>query len=109
MNKKIIWVLAGLLISGLIGYVIYARQMKIEQVTLRSPDNSALKARVTLQLNRASPVYIRYWKKGSDTLYRTPTHAASRHHSLDLMLLEPGTEYQYQIVLDRLLAGRSEV
>lgn len=98
-----------MLAACLIGYFVYSRQIQIQQVTLRSPDNSALKARVSLQLNKAAPVYIKYWKKGSDLVSRTPTHTSSRHHSFDLLLLEPGTDYEYQIVPDRFLGSRSKV
>ncbi len=108
MKRNQILLLACLLLVLGAGLYFYIRGINIESVTVSSPDNSALKASVSLELNKPAPVYIEYWEKGSAESHRTPTHPASQRHRLDLMLLKPGTEYEYQIVLDRLVNTRSK-
>lgn len=110
MKKKRIW-LAGCFLLIVLGasYYFYTNDIVLKNVTVRSPDNSALKAAVSVELDKPAPIYIEYWEKGFSDSRRTPTHPASLHHHLDLLLLKPNTEYEYRIVLDRFFNTRSKI
>lgn len=110
MNKRtasllsVFVVLIGLLYAG---YYQYTNSVKILKLSLSSPDNSALKSVIDIELNNPAPVFVEYWKAGTSTKFRTPTSKKQTRHSVQLLLLEPGSTYEYVVVVNRLMETRS--
>ena len=65
-NLKKIIILLLLCIVGWGVYYITVNNVKIVEVELTSPDNSALKEDIRIVLNKPSSVYIEYWKEGAE-------------------------------------------
>ncbi|MBD8488396.1 aryl-sulfate sulfotransferase [Echinicola sp. CAU 1574] len=83
------------------GFVYYSNHnIRITKVELVSPENSALKEDLSISLSEASPLKVEYWKKGDDVKYTTPISEVKVDHLVHLLLLEPGTTYEYRIVID---------
>ncbi|NKI27439.1 hypothetical protein HCG49_12790 [Arenibacter sp. 6A1] len=85
------------------GFYYYNSDIKIEKVELVSPDNSALKEDIHIALNKESSLYVEYWKEGESKKYRTPVSESKVDHTVHLVLLEPNTTYEYQIIINGLL------
>ncbi|MEJ4088980.1 arylsulfotransferase family protein [Galbibacter orientalis] len=108
-NLKKIIILLLLCIVGWGVYYITVNNVKIVEVELTSPDNSALKEDIRIVLNKPSSVYIEYWKEGAENKYRTKTSKKKVNHEIHLLLLEPEATYQYKIVVEGLINNSTDV
>ncbi|WP_166670790.1 aryl-sulfate sulfotransferase [Olivibacter sp. XZL3] len=108
MNKKNI--LVSLFIVALLygGYYFYSHDIQIVNIQLSSPDNSAIKEDIRIQLNKPATVYVEYWAGKDGKHYLTPVRQAATEHLINLLLLEAETDYHYRIVLDRLVPIKSK-
>lgn len=96
-----------LLIAG--GAIWYnARNITIKSITLTSPYNSALLEDVNVVLDKPASIYVRYWKKGGTQKQRTPATEKALSHTIHLVLLEPNTTYEYEVVVNHLMEITSE-
>lgn len=98
-----------LLIFG-IGYGTYyyfIGSVEISKIVLQSPDNSALKERVNISLNRPAKVQIEYRKKGSEVFNKTPISTKKENHQFNLLLLEPNSLYEYKVVIHNYILSNS--
>ncbi|MCG2462282.1 aryl-sulfate sulfotransferase [Flavobacteriaceae bacterium F89] len=77
--------------------------IKIEAITLVSPDNSAIKEDIQLSLNKKAAISVEYWKTGTGEKYKTPLTGIEKDHVVHLMLLEPNTSYSYKVVINGLI------
>lgn len=113
MSKKQI----NILVLSLVGVAVFTtaftwytyRSVSIESIELSSPENYALQEKVDVLLNKDESVFIRYWKEGSSGKFKTVTSPNSRRHSFDLLLLEPGSRYHYQVIIEKLINVPSKV
>lgn len=109
MRRISIILLMIILISGL-GYGVYyyvVGSIKIDKIVLKSPDNSALKESIGIFLNRPAKVQIEYWKKGSETVNRTPLSNKNKNHEINLLLVEPNSLYEYKIIVHNYILSNS--
>ncbi|WP_215224251.1 aryl-sulfate sulfotransferase [Echinicola shivajiensis] len=108
-NSKIIFFI-GLVLLGILGVFYYtSNNIKIKKVELVSPDNSALKEDILITLNKKSALTVEYWKKGESVKYTTPVSDNQVNHKVHLVLLEPGTTYEYRIILDGWRSRSTEI
>lgn len=110
-NSFLRYLLISILLIGM-GYWVYyqyTHTVKINKITLTSPDNSALKEDIHINLSKASSLFVEYWKSGSSKRYRTPVSKYKIEHTINLLLLEPESTYEYRIVIDRFINTKSEV
>lgn len=112
MNTKIrnvLIIISIIFLVGYGGYYFYSNSIEIERIELVSPDNSALKEDIIINLSRPANVYVEYWIKDSLKKIRTPvTKKDKKNHKIHLMLLKPEKQYKYKIVIDGLVNIYSE-
>lgn len=103
MRKKSL--IIGLLFAGIaVAFGIwqyYTQRITIKSITLTSPYNSALLEDVKIELDKPAPVFVRYWEKGSAEKLETPATGKALTHVVHLVLLKPGTAYEYEVVIKR--------
>ena len=114
MNRKSslkkITVLLAILALVVLGFVLYSyNSVSIKSIQLSSPDNYAFQEQVDIALNKAEPVFIRYWEDGSAEKYKTIVSPKAIHHSIPLLLLETGSNYKYQVIIKGLINVPSEI
>lgn len=111
-RKNRIWIGAGVVfLVILIGAfrIWYVQGISIKSIKLTSPHNYAFQEKVDVELSRPASLYVRYWKKGEQEKYRTKPTAKAIKHSVDLLLLDTNSEYEYQVVIDRYINSNSKV
>lgn len=109
-NYRILWgIVIILVVTGIISGWYLTSKINIKSIHLFSPRNSALQEVVEVKLNKNAPVFITYWKKGSDNKFRTVNTKSAFTHSIHLLLLEPNTTYFYQVVIDRFINLKSKI
>ena len=114
MNKKVsLLKLAGIaaiiILAGFVAYRYYAHSISIKRIELKSPNNYAFQEEVNVVLDKEAAIEIRYWKEGSSDKYRTIKTAKALEHSVNLLLLETNTTYNYQVIIKRLVNVYSKV
>ncbi|MCY1721808.1 aryl-sulfate sulfotransferase [Prolixibacteraceae bacterium Z1-6] len=112
MDKRYrIWIALGVgiltLIIGL--FVFYPQTIAIKNIQLTSPHNYAFQEEINVELDKPASIYIRYWQKGSLNKFRTQKTKISTNHKVNLLLLETGATYEYQIVIDRFVNSKSKI
>lgn len=108
MRNKIIVFLIILVVAVLGGYYYFSQRVEIQEISLSSPDNQSIKEDVRIKLNTSAPLYLEYWKEGESERFRTPLSKASDEHLINLLLLEPSTKYNYQVVIDKWFPVKSK-
>ena len=105
--KKNIIVLTLLVLVLVIAYFslsyYYSTSIGIKKVNIISPENSGLKVDISIELDKKASVFIKYWKHGSSKKYTTPISENKLEHNISLLLLEPGSQYEYKIIIDKLI------
>ncbi|MGB7528297.1 aryl-sulfate sulfotransferase [Sphingobacterium cellulitidis] len=109
MKSKIFVFLFLIVVAAFGGYYYFSRKVQILEIELSSPDNQSIKEDVAVKLNSAAPIYIEYWKEGESQKFKSPISKEKESHLVHLLLLEPSTKYQYQIVIDQLFPVRSKL
>lgn len=114
MHKKVmlqrIWI--GLLIIILAAGGIWWNSNKsitIKSIELSSPNNYAFQEAIDIELDKPASLFIRYWKEGSQDKYHTIKTIRKDNHAINLLLLETGATYNYQVVIDRFIDVSSKV
>ena len=113
MNKKnlpgYIWALFIIVVLIGISFWWYSKNVTIESITITSPHNYAFQEEVKIDLDKPASIYIRYWKDGSQNIYRTIKTTKKESHIVPLLLLETGTTYKYQVVINRFINISSKI
>lgn len=107
--KKILLIAFITLAAG-ISIVVYSyNTVSIKSIQLSSPDNYAFQEQVDVSLDKKEPVFIKYWKEGSDEKFKTTVSPEALNHSIRLLLLETNSTYHYQVIVDRIINVPSKV
>ncbi len=111
MKRLMILALILLILVAAISGIIWNQNhaVTINSIELTTPNNVAMNEAIQVTLNREEFVYVRYWKKGSPEKFRTPLTSKSREHDIRLLLLEPNTTYNFQVVINKFIDVRSKV
>lgn len=114
MNKKVffisIWIVLVIIILAGSGLWWYSyKRITIKSIILTSPNNYAFQENIKIDLDKPASVFIRYWKEGSPVKFRTIKTIKREQHTVNLLLLETGATYKYQIVIDRFIDLSSKV
>jgi hypothetical protein len=102
-----LFVLLVVATSGIAWYL--QNSISIKSIQLSSPNNYAMVEEVKVVLDKPESIYVTYWKEGTKEKYRTMKTGKDASHSVELLLLEPGTTYNYQVVIDRMINVSSKV
>ncbi|HEU4609301.1 MAG TPA: aryl-sulfate sulfotransferase [Chitinophagaceae bacterium] len=107
---KRLLVLLALLGTGIAGIAWYSyHSVSITSIELSSPGNHAMEEEIKVVLDREESIFIKYWKEGSAAKFRTLKTAEGLQHSVRLLLLEPNTSYNYQVIVDGLMDVSSKI
>lgn len=106
--KILIFVLAGIAIFTTAFTWYSYRSVSILSIQLTSPENYAIQEKIDVVLDKEESIYIKYWKDDSSR-FRTVSTPKSLKHSVDLLLLETGSEYHYQVVVNKIIEVPSKV
>lgn len=98
MKRTLIFFLI-ILVAGLAYY--FSNRVSIDSIELTSPENLAMNESVKVVLNKDESIFIRYWKDSSSEKFNAPLTPKAKAHDIRLLLLEPGTKYHFQIVIDK--------
>ncbi len=110
MKRTLIIVIVCLVVAAAGGYYYYrsSSNIAIRSVTLLSPDNQPIKEDLNIKLNKEACISVEYWKDGQSEKYRSAISKKGVDHLIHLLLLEPKTKYNYQIVIEGWLPIRSK-
>ncbi len=106
---KFAGIAAVIILAGIVIYRYYAHSINITSIELKSPNNYAFQEEVNVVLDKPAAIEIRYWKEGSSDKFRTIKTATALEHSVNLLLLETNTTYNYQVIIKRLVNVYSKV
>lgn len=113
MNRKrkywIIFSIFSLLFISIAVITYYSNNISIKNIKLSSPNNNAFQEEIYVELNKPASLYIEYWKEGSTDKFQTTLSSKNIKHTVNLLLLETGTTYEYQVVIDRMFNVTSKV
>jgi arylsulfate sulfotransferase len=103
----VLLILLGVGIAGIAWYSY--NSVSIRSIELSSPNNYAMEEEIKVVLDKKDPIFIKYWKEGSTEKFRTIKTEEGLQHSVRLLLLEPNTTYQYQVIVDGLMNVPSKI
>jgi len=109
LNMKKIGIALGVVVLLYGIYYTYSRQVQIVDIRLSSPDNSAIKEMIEVNLDKPAPVYVEYWCGEDGQHFLTPVSTEKEKHQIHLLLLETDTTYHYRVVLDRWIPIKSKI
>jgi hypothetical protein len=108
MKKYYLLVSAIIVIIG--GFLIYqVNSITIEKLTLLSSQHPSMETKISVVLNKKTPMSIEYWVEGSKKHYKKHLFQEKVKHQFRLLFLQPDTTYKYKIVLNRFFGKRSSV
>ncbi|RAV28121.1 aryl-sulfate sulfotransferase [Sinomicrobium soli] len=110
LKRGSVIILSGvLLVIVLAVFYLLSGTVEIREIRLSSPGNSALKEDINIVLNKTASVYVEYWKEGGAEKYTTPVSEDREEHDIHLLLLEPGTTYEYRITVKGLFDKSTDI
>ena len=99
-----------MLIVGVSAISLYLyNSISIKSIQLSSPNNYAMEEEIKVVLDKEEPIFIKYWKKGTAEKFRTIKTNKGISHSVRLLLLEPNEDYNYQVIVHRLIDVPSKI
>ncbi|MEO7313724.1 MAG: fibronectin type III domain-containing protein, partial [Ginsengibacter sp.] len=110
-NKTKLFIIVGVVIILLASAFVFFNyhSVAINSVVLSSPENYAFQEKIDVETDKPSSLYVSYWKDGSTEKFRTVNTLKGRQHSLNLLLLETGTTYHYQVIIDQIMDVPSKI
>lgn len=110
MGKKSLSIIVLLIVVALVygAWYYYMHSITIKSITLTSPYNSALLEDIKVELDKPARIFVRYWEKGSSQQLETPVTGKALSHVVHLVLLKPGTDYSYQVIIKKIIDAPSE-
>jgi hypothetical protein len=110
-NKTKLFIIVGVVIILLASAFVFFNyhSVAINSVVLSSPENYAFQEKIDVETDKPSSLYVSYWKDGSTEKFRTVNTLKGVQHSLNLLLLETGTTYHYQVIIDQIMDVPSKI